>query len=142
MAIKTVFTQGAFDIINACHAKVFVLHKDCKIIIALNSDDLIRDYKKREPIIPYSQRKIILLGMKNINKVVSCDTHSCIKLLKKYKPDIFTLGKEWLKKCPAEKKIEIDFVKSYGGKVVYTPSYKKYLHSTNIRRRIKYDKSI
>ena len=53
--MKIYFIQGAFDIINACHVDVFKIANGHKLIVALNTDELIRDYKKCEPIFPYNQ---------------------------------------------------------------------------------------
>jgi len=123
------FFQGTFDILNACHTEC--LKKFKHLVIGLNTDNLVRSYKKREPIFPYKERKIILLGIKNVDKVIPCNEFSCLKQLKKLRPKIFVLGKEWINTHQKE----IEFVKSYGGKVVYTKNY-KYQHSSEIRKKI------
>lgn len=128
-----VFFQGTFDILNVCHVKCFKLAKSYgdKLIIGLNTDDLVRQYKKREPIMPYLERKEMLLALKYVDEVVQCDNFSCMKQLKKLLPDVFVLGQEWISTHPDE----IAFVKSYGGVVKFTKTYTQ-LHSSQIRKKI------
>ena len=56
-------------------------------------------------------------------------------VLKKIKPDIFYgLGVDF--RSHLRKTEESEFIKSYGGKIITTKNYTKYLHSTDIRKRV------
>ena len=132
--MKKVFFQGSFDILNVCHIKCFNIAKSYgELTIGLNSDKLIQSYKHRNPSIPYEERAIILRALRYVDKVIPCNEVSPMKQLKELKPDIFILGEEWV----SAHKEPMDFVKSYGGQIVTTKNYTKYLHSSDIRNRVK-----
>ena len=131
--MKKVFFQGTFDILNWGHTMAF---RDAKaqgdyLIIGLNSDNLIRSYKKREPILPFWQRKFILESMKYVDEVVEVNTFSPMKELQELKIDVYIIGSEW----KASKVSEINYMKSVGGSVFFTPEYEGVIHSSEIRRR-------
>lgn len=133
--MKRVFFQGAFDLFNYGHVRAI---EDAKkqgdwLIIGLNSDNLIRRYKEREPILPYKQRKAILEAIKWVDEVIPMDCFSPIAKIMddKMRIDVYVVGSEWV-----ETKItEIENMKKKGGKVFVTPEYPGVIHSTEIRRR-------
>lgn len=132
--MKKVFFQGTFDILNVCHIKCFKIAKSYgdQLIIGLNSDELIELYKHRIPSIPYEERAIILKSLRYVDKVIDCNDVVPMKQLKEIKPDVFILGEEHVKNHSES----IKYVKSYGGTVVTTKNYTKYLHSSDIRKRV------
>jgi rfaE bifunctional protein nucleotidyltransferase chain/domain len=134
-----VFFQGTFDLLNYGHVRAF---EDAKkqgdyLIVALNTDDLIRRYKKREPILPYEQREVILKAVRFIDEVIPVDEFSPLELLKKHNINVYVIGNEW----KASKVKEINYMKSIGGKVFFTPEYDGVIHSSEIRRRCVQDAS-
>lgn len=70
------------------------------LIIGLHPDDVVKRYKKREPIIPYGDRKKIIESIKEVDKVVE----DCMDFrepamfgnLKKYNVTIAVHGDDWL----------------------------------------------
>jgi len=136
--IKVLF-QGTFDLLNYGHVKAF---EDAKkqgdyLIVALNTDDLIRRYKKREPILPYKQREVILKAVRFIDEVIPVNDFSPLELLKKHNINVYVIGSEW----KASKMKEIGYMKSIGGKIFFTPEYDGVIHSSQIRRRCVQDAS-
>lgn len=136
--IKVLF-QGTFDLLNYGHVKAF---EDAKkqgdyLIVALNTDDLIRRYKKREPILPYKQREVILKAVRFIDEVIPANDFSPLELLKEHNIDVYVIGSEW----KASKMKEIGYMKSVGGKIFFTPEYDGVIHSSQIRRRCVQDAS-
>lgn len=136
--IKVLF-QGTFDLLNYGHVKAF---EDAKkqgdyLIVALNTDDLIRRYKKREPILPYKQREVILKAVRFIDEVIPANDFSPLELLKKHNINVYVIGSEW----KASKMKEIGYMKSVGGKIFFTPEYDGVIHSSQIRRRCVQDAS-
>jgi len=131
--MKKVLLQGAFDLLNYGHVKAF---EDAKkqgdyLIIALNTDNLIRKYKKREPILPYWQRKIILESIRWIDKVVPAKEFSCLELLKKNNIDVYVVADEWKK----ENAKEIKYMISKGGRIFFVFDYYRVIHSSEMRMR-------
>lgn len=136
--IKVLF-QGTFDLLNYGHVKAF---EDAKkqgdyLIVALNTDDLIRRYKKKDPILPYWQREIILKAIRYIDEVIPANDFSPFELLKEHDINVYVIGAEW----KASKMKEINYMKSIGGKVFFTPEYDGVIHSSQIRRRCVQDAS-
>ena len=124
--MKKVFFQGTFDIMNWGHIQAF---KDAKaqgdyLIIGLNSDNLVRSYKKREPILPFWQRKAILEAVKWIDEVIEANEFSPLELLKELDIDVYVIGSEW----KASKMKETAYITSKGGSVFYTPEYDGVIH--------------
>lgn len=132
--MKIVFFQGAFDLLNAGHVRAFRLSKEYgnKLIVGLNSDQLMRWYK-REPIIPFIQRREILAGIRYIDDIVECHEPAAVRYLRQTKANVYVLTEEWKE----QQKEAIDYIKSVGGKVVYMPRFADIYDSTTIRERIK-----
>lgn len=120
--MKIVLLQGAFEILNAGHVQVF---KRCReqgdyLIVALNTNALLKKYKGRDAVLPWQQKKLILESIRWVDKVVPAHDFSPMRLLKKHKVDVYCLSKEWLE----TKAEEIGFMKSKKGRVFFTHDYK------------------
>ena len=117
---KIVLIQGTFDIVHWGHCKVFELCKTFgdTLIVALNTNKLVRSYKHREPIMPYVHKKFLLENLKWIDLVIPAPHFSPLELLKKYNVDVFCIGEEWRN----TKSAEIEYIKSKGGEVRFIPS--------------------
>lgn len=120
--MKIVLLQGAFEILNAGHVQVF---KRCReqgdiLIVALNTNALLKKYKKRDAVLPWQQKKKILEAIRWIDQVVPAHSFSPLSLLKKYKVDVYCISREW----EASKSDEIAYMKSKGGRVFFTHDYK------------------
>ena len=131
--MKKVFIQGTFDLLNYGHTMAF---RDAKaqgdyLIVGLNTDELVREYKHREPILPFWQRKIILESIRWIDEVVPANTFSPMQLLIDMDIDVYAIGSEW----KASKVKEVNYMKRKGGSVIYTPEYPGVIHSSEIRTR-------
>ena len=133
---KVVLLQGSFDILNAGHVMAIKRAKELGdvLIIALNTDELYKDYKGEGlgPIIPFRQRKIILESIKWIDKIVPAQYFSPLELLKKYNVSVYVLTREW----QTTKDKEIAYIKNRGGQISWSPRYKNIYCSSDIRRRI------
>lgn len=134
--VGVIFFQGAFDIINAGHVRAFKLVRGQgnKLVIGLNSDSLCRWYK-RDPIIPFDQRKEILESIRYIDEVVECQEPAAIRYLQQLDADVYACIDEWKE----AQKEAIDWITSKGGKLFtppYFPDRGVILSSSDIRRRI------
>lgn len=120
--MKTVFIQGAFEILNAGHVRVF---KQCKrqgdyLIVALNTNKLLKKYKGRDAVLPWKEKKEIIEAIRWVDKVVPAHSFSPLKLLKKHKVKVYCYSKEWEK----TKSEEIAYMKGKGGKNFVTTDFK------------------
>ncbi len=129
---RVVLIQGAYDIINRGHCKSFEF---CKwlwdyLIVALNTNELIKDYKKRDAVLPWEQKKYIIESNKFVDEVVPIDTFSPMPLLKHYKPDVYVITEE-RKETKAE---EIAYMESIGWRVEYSPRFEWVVATSDIKR--------
>lgn len=132
--MKTVLFQGAFEIINYGHIRAFKHAKAYGdyLIVALNTNRLLREYKGRKAVLPWSHKAYIIRSIRYVDKVVPADTFSPMPLIKKYRPDVYVCGSEWV---DTHKK-EIAFVRSYGGKMVVSPRFNGVVPTSEIKRRL------
>lgn len=128
---KIVLIQGAFDIINWGHIKAFERAKKQGdyLIVALNSNELLREYKGREAVLPWYQKKFIIESCRFVDKVVKANHFSPLLLLKKYKVDVYVLGQEW----EYSKAIEIAYMQKKGGRISWSPRFKGVVPTSKIK---------
>ena len=134
--MSKVFVQGSYDILNAGHVRSFadLKSKYDYVIVGLNSDELMMEHKGRV-IIPFEQRKEILLALKNVDEVIKCDSAYAIDYVKPLGVDAFATVREWTER----QKEVIDWVSSQGGQIVlltYYPDDGVTLRSSQIRARV------
>ena len=95
---KVVFTNGCFDILHIGHLSIL---SDAKalgniLVVGLNSDDSIKRLKGDErPIIPESERAIILLSLKPVDYVIIFNEDTPSDLIHEIRPDVLAKGGDW-----------------------------------------------
>lgn len=94
------YTGGTFDLFHAGH--VNLLHKLSKmglVVVGLNTDEFINEYKGKPPICSYEERKIVLENNKCVYDVVpntgGADSRPAIEQVR---PDIVAIGSDWARK--------------------------------------------
>ncbi len=134
MKKKIVFIQGAYDLINWGHVKSFELCKSFGdyLIVALNTNELLEAYKKRQAILPWYQKKEIIESMKFVDEVVEAPDFSPMELLKKHDVDVYVLTEEW-KETKSE---EIAYMLAKGGEVKFSPRFEGVVCTSEIKRRL------
>lgn len=133
--MKLIFFQGTFDILNAGHVRAFKLaksHGDV-LVVGLNTDELVRRDKERDPILPYTQRKEIIEAIRWVDMVIPCDEELALPYLEGLDADVFVLTEEW-----KDRHLDtgIAFIEAKGGEVVYSPRWPDILCSSDIRARV------
>lgn len=131
---RIVLLQGTFEILNWGHVKAFERAKSLGdyLIIALNTNKLVRRFKKREPVLPWYQKRDIIQACRFVDRVVPAPDFSPLKLLKRYKVKVYVLTREW----QHTKAREIAYMKKVGGRVVYSPRFKGVIPTSEIKRRL------
>ena len=95
------YTGGTFDLFHSGHANFL---KHCKklshkVVVCLNTDEFIEEYKGKKPIVPYQDRFEVLIACRYVDDVVpnlvGRDSKPSILLVK---PDIIAVGDDWAKK--------------------------------------------
>lgn len=132
--MKTVLVQGAFEIVHSGHVRVFKFAKSQGdyLIVALNSNSLIPAYKHRRPVLSWEEKAKIVRAFRYVDKVVKATEFSPMKLLRKFKPDVYVIGSEWV----STKSREMLYMKSIGGKSVVCPYFKNITPTRVIKKRL------
>jgi len=129
---KIGFVAGMFDIFHIGHLSVLKLaKKKCEyLIVAVGTDSFYRKRKKREPIIPYTERRKIVEAIRYVDKVVAETNLDKIADYHKYHFDVMFAGEDH--------KTEEVYVKAtkelkkFGVKTIYTKRHKR--SSTSLRK--------
>lgn len=96
-----VYTGGTFDLFHVGHLELLAecrkLAGTGRVIVALNTDEFVEEFKGRRPTIPYEQRKAVLLACRDVDAVVrnvgGPDSRPSIEVCD---PDIIAIGDDWL----------------------------------------------
>ena len=113
---KTIATlNGSFDLLHAGHLQILFEASQVAdiIIVALNSDESIKQYKSEtRPIIPLKYRLQMIAALGFIDYVTWFEETDPIALLEKIRPDVHVNGSEYGEEC-----MEADTVRSHGGTI-------------------------
>ena len=129
------YTQGTFDTLHYGHINLLKKAKlQCDyLIVGINSDKLVEQYKNKTTIIKENERMEIVNSIRYVDKVVLCDTLDKIVQLQKYNFSIVFIGDDW-KGTKRWNDTECQLAK-YGVKVTYIP-YTKGISSSIIRSKL------
>lgn len=118
---RTVMVQGAFDILHLGHIKVFEFAKAQGeyLIVALNTNELIRSYKGREAVMPWADKAEMIRSIRYVDRVVEAPEFSPLKLLIEHRVEVYVVAEEW-KHTKAE---EVAYMERIGGRTCVTPRF-------------------
>jgi glycerol-3-phosphate cytidylyltransferase len=93
------YTGGSFSIPHFAHYNFFRLCKQfCDyLVVSLNTDEFITEYKGKAPEFSYSQRVEILGKCPYINEIIpNVGGADSKKAISQVKPDVILIGQDWL----------------------------------------------
>jgi len=96
--MKTVFTNGCFDVLHVGHAKLLRFCKTLgdRVVLGLNSDHSISRIKgPTRPINKESDRKFLLECFDCVDEVIFFNEDTPYELIKQIKPDIIVKGGDY-----------------------------------------------
>lgn len=133
---KIGYTTGVFDMFHVGHLNIIEKAKEqCEfLIVGVSTDEVVREYKNKTPVIPYEQRKRIVEAIRFVDKVVPQTTMDKTVAWDELKFDVIFHGDDWkgsgyYNEC--EEKL-----KEKGVDVVFIP-HTPGISSTEIVERIK-----
>lgn len=101
---KTVFTSGTFDLYHAGHVDLlkqcrWISGSEGKVVVSLNTDDFIKRFKGKPPVMSYSEREAVLLSCRYVDKVIPNQGGEDSKpAILEVKPDFIVIGSDWARK--------------------------------------------
>ena len=95
--MKTIFTNGCFDILHPAHLKLL---RYCKslgyVIVGINSDNSIKKIKgENRPFFPEQERKFMLESCRWVDEVCIFNEKTPYSLIKQVNPDIIVKGGDY-----------------------------------------------
>lgn len=136
-----IYTGGTFDLFHAGHVKFLKrcseISGDGEVVVSLNTDEFIYDYKKKTPIISYEDREIVLRSCIYVDRVIpnicGSDSKPAIEMIN---PDIIAIGSDWARKDYYKQMgFDQDWLDERNISLIYIP-YTKGISSTLIKEKI------
>ena len=133
------YTGGTFDLFHWGHENFL---KKCsmisdEVIVSLNTDKFVFDYKLEHPRMTYAEREEALHNCKYVDRVIENvgDSDSKPAILKE-NPDIIAVGTDWVgKNYYKQMGFTEDWLEKNGIVLLYIP-YTAYISSSTIKKYI------
>lgn len=135
---RKVYTGGTFDLPHHGHFRLLQrAHDFGRVVVGLNTDEFILQYKGKAPIMSFDERKEILMACRWVDEVVpnygGADSKIAIDIVK---PDYIIIGSDWARKDYYK---QMDFTQDWlderGIGLIYVP-YTPGISSTDLKTRI------
>ena len=132
---KIGYTAGTYDMFHVGHLNIIKRAKEnCDfLIVAVSTDELVKEYKNKLPVVPFEERKAIVESIKYVDKVVTQETMNKMNAFEKYKFNAMFVGDDW-KGTEKWNNLEKEFA-SVGVDIIYFP-YTKGTSSTILREKL------
>lgn len=141
-----VYSGGSFDLYHSGHARFLERCKtlagtDGEVIVSLNTDEFIKEYKGKGLVMNYEERKSVLLSCRYVDDVVAniggADSRISIDLVK---PDLIVIGSDWARKnYYGQMNFDQDWLDERGIGLAYIP-YTQGISSTDIKSRLRFER--
>lgn len=94
---KLGYTQGTFDMFHIGHLNLLHQAKElCEsLIVGVNTDQLVSDYKHKVPVVNERDRAAIITELRCVDKVVMCDTLKKTDAWQRLHFDAIFIGSDW-----------------------------------------------
>ena len=115
------YTQGVYDMFHVGHLNLLQnAKKQCdRLIVGVNSDRLVMEYKHKKPVISEENRLRIVENIKAVDEAVIVDTLDKLSAYRQLGFDAVFIGYDW-KGNARWAQTEKDLA-PYGAQVVYLP---------------------
>lgn len=140
--MPVVYTGGTFDLPHRGHVNFL---KTCKkiagvggiVVVSLNTDEFITEYKGKPPIMSFEERKAVLEEFRSVDLVIpnigGADSKPAITAIM---PSFVVIGSDWAKKDYYK---QMDFTQEWldvnGITLIYIP-YTEGISTTKIKERL------
>ncbi len=140
--MAVVYTGGTFDLFHAGHVRFLkqckrIAGQDGKVVVALNRDSFIEDYKGKAPIVSFAERAEVLQACKFVDEVVPNYGNQDSKIaIDKVQPDFVVIGDDWARKdYYAQMQFSQAWLDQRNIGLIYVP-YTEGISTTDLKARI------
>ena len=118
---KIGYTTGVFDMFHIGHLNILRRAKEqCQyLIVGVSTDEVVRSYKHKTPVIPFEERIAIVSELKCVDRVVPQTSMNKLEAWKELKFDVLFHGSDW-KNSDMYNKLTAEFAE-VGVDVVFLP---------------------
>ena len=115
------YTQGVYDMFHVGHLNLLNNAKQqCDyLIVGVNADELVRNYKHKIPVIPEKDRAEIVRNIKAVDRCEIVETLDKQEMYRKFGFDVIFIGDDW-KGNPRWEQTRIE-MEQHGVDVVFLP---------------------
>lgn len=94
---KVGYTTGVFDLFHVGHLNILQKAKaQCDIlIVGVSTDELVKQYKNKWPVIPFHERIAIIEGIKYVDQVVAQQHRDKFAAWEHLLFDVMFVGDDW-----------------------------------------------
>lgn len=102
--MSIVYTGGTFDLPHRGHMRLLAHCKkmagpDGQVVVALNTDEFIQEFKGRLPVMSYDEREAVLENLRFVDRVIPNTNGSDSKpAIMSIRPDFIVIGSDWAQK--------------------------------------------
>jgi glycerol-3-phosphate cytidylyltransferase len=139
LRLSLAYTGGTFDLFHMGHVRLLQWCKALakEVVVSLNTDEFIFEYKKKLPVIAYEERREVLLSCKYVDQVIpnigGADSKVAITSVR---PDVIVIGSDWASKnYHKQMGFSQDWLDEQGIGLCYVP-YTKGISSSQIRKSL------
>lgn len=133
-----VYTGGTFDLFHAGHVAFLARCAELgRVIVSLNTDEFIEEYKGKPPVISYEDRRDVLLACKYVDGVIpNVGGHDSKIAIQSVMPDLIVIGSDWARRDYYDQMgFDQDWLDEHGIGLCYIP-YTQGISSTMIKERM------
>ena len=129
------YTQGTFDLFHMGHLRLLKRAKEqCDwLIVGVNTDQLVSEYKNKRPVIPEEDRAAIVGELRCVDQVIITSTLDKTEMHRQLQFNKIFIGDDW-KGNDRWKKTEQE-MKAVGVELIYIP-YTQGISSTIIKQKM------
>lgn len=94
---KIGYTTGVFDMFHIGHLNILKKAKEqCDyLIVGVSTDEVVKSYKNKTPIIPFEERIAIVKELKCVDRAVPQTSMNKMEAWNKYHFDVLFHGSDW-----------------------------------------------
>lgn len=94
---KIGYTTGVFDMFHIGHLNILKKSKEmCDyLIVGVSTDELVRQYKNKKPVIGFAERKAIVEAIRYVDLVVPQESMDKLEAWKQHHFDVVFHGDDW-----------------------------------------------
>ena len=133
-----VFVPMAIDFLHHGHINILIKAKKYgNVIVGLMTDNGIKSYKGKKPIISFKNRLKILKHISLVSYILPLSGLKYVNYAKKFKFDFFVHGSDWKTNVQSDQRKKLKkIMKNWDGKVIDIP-YTANISSSKIKKLLK-----